>query len=314
MVHANPILAPRADAVILCMLNSGHRSLANGSTAQYVRRPEVFPRDSHQSSRMRHAAIILFSTLCLFAFAAAVPLMAQPAGSSDTGGPPSQRALDGRALAGEIVQAVGGLEVWNDRSWNIAFDFVMMREGKETGRISHYWNRSSDSYIVKGTTKDGRRWEVTFTDVLKKTGSATMDGAPVPDSSRSSMLDMGYGRFINDGYWLLMPFKLLDSAVYHHREEDTIIDGKSYQVLRLSFGNVGLTPGDRYWLYVDPATKLVERWRFHLQSNREGEYQWMDYRTFGSIRLALRRLSADGMAELRIENVQITRNGRLVTE
>lgn len=263
---------------------------------------------------MRPITIIFFNVLFLLASVASLPLIAQPGESPDTGGSPPQRALDGRILAEEIVQAVGGMDAWNDRSWNLAFDLVMIREGKETGRISHFWNRGSDSYIVKGTARDGRKWEVIFVDVINKIGSATIDGAIVTDSSRASLLEMGYGRFINDTYWLLMPFKLLDSGVYHYREADTTIGGKNYQVLRLSFANVGLTPGDRYWLYVDPATKLVERWRFHLQSNRDGEYQWTDYRKFGPVTLALRRIAADGMNELQIDDVHVTRDGRPVTE
>jgi len=280
---------------------------------------ERFAGHAHPVSSIRHlchtstmhsAATIIRTALRLLPFLAAFPLIAQPEGAPGTGGAPAQRELDGRILAGEIVQAVGGLNAWNDRSWDLSFDFVVMHDGAEAGRVSHFWNRSTDGYVVGGMTKDGSKWEVNFADIMNKVGMAMINGAPVADSLRQKTLDMGYGRFINDTYWLLMPFKLLDSGVYHYREPDTTIGGQRYEVLRLSFGNVGLTPGDRYWLYVDPETKLVRRWRFRLQGSREGDYLWNDYTDFDSIRLSLSKPAVDGTSEIRFEHVQVMHSGR----
>lgn len=226
-------------------------------------------------------------------------------GSPGTGGAPSQRQLDGRALAEEVVKASGGGVFWSDKSWGIAFDFVVMRDGKEMTRASHDWFRSTDGYTVSGSTKDGKKWRVSFSDIMARHGYAEIDGARAPDTLHTRLLDMGYGRFINDTYWLLMPLKLLDSGVHHRREPDTTIDGMTYNVLNLSFGHVGLTPGDRYWLYIDPATKLVKRWRYLLESAREGNYRWEDYKAFGPITLAQRRISLADSSEIRFENIRV---------
>jgi hypothetical protein len=224
-----------------------------------------------------------------------------------TGGSPSRRDLDGRALAAEVVHAVGGDTAWNDPNWNLYFDFVVVRDGKELSRISHEWIRKSNYYTVSGLTKDGKRWRVVFTNIYDRIGSATIDGETAPDSLKSRLLEAGYGRFINDTYWLLMPHKLLDSGVHQRREADTVIDGKRYEVLALTFGNVGLTPGDHYLLFIDPATKLVERWHYHLQSGSEADYKWLDYESLGPIKLALDRMRPDGSAEIRFEHVRVDR-------
>jgi len=228
-------------------------------------------------------------------------LSAQEAGSAD-----SIRAHqeEGRTLAAEVMNAVGGESVWNDTSWNLEFDFVMVRGGKEAARFSHGWNRATNAYGVSGKTRDGKQWQVRFTDVIARQGSATLDGVPATDSTLSELLAMGYGRFINDSYWLLMPFKLLDPGVNHWRQPDTVIDGNRYQVLRLSFGKVGLTPGDRYWLYIDPRTKLVQRWNFLLEGGTKGDFYWQDYTDYGRIKLPLRRQSVDGSMEIRFENIR----------
>lgn len=222
-----------------------------------------------------------------------------------TGGGPSQRQLDGRALAAEVVHAVGGDTAWKNPNWNLAFDFVVTRDGKEAGRYSHEWIRKSNYYTVAGTAKDGKRWRVIFTNIYERRGTATVDGVSAHDTLLPRLLEMGYGRFINDTYWLLMPHKLLDSGVLHRRDPDTVIDGKRYNVLALSFGNVGLTPGDHYWLFIDPATKLVERWRYHLQGGNEAEYIWDKYTSFGPIKLPLRRRSVEGTSEISFDHVRV---------
>ncbi|MEO5930061.1 MAG: hypothetical protein ABIR47_09015 [Candidatus Kapaibacterium sp.] len=237
-------------------------------------------------------SLLLFSSL---------PLLAQPG----VGGPPSQRDVDGRALARQVVQGVGGLEQWNDKSWTLAFDFVVVKDGRELARYSHLWNRATDAYLLTGKTRDGKALRVSLNNFTTKTGSATLDGATPPDSTKQKMLDMAYGRFINDSYWLLMPFKLLDSGVHQRKLADTVIEGATRNVLALDFGNVGLTPGDHYWLYIDPETKHVVRWKFLLQGGNAGEYIWTDYTAIGAITLPLRRISVADGTEIRFENVRV---------
>lgn len=218
---------------------------------------------------------------------------------------PKRSARDGRKLAEQVVAAVGGLDAWNDKSWDLAFDFVMYKGKAETGRYSHIWYRSLDRYIVSGKNRDGKLWRVRFTSLSRHEGSGTIDGRDVADSSRGRMLESAYGRYINDTYWFLMPFKLLDSGVYHRREADTTIGGKRYLVLTLSFAKVGLTPGDQYRLFINPRTKLVERWHYKLQSNHEGEFIWSDYKRFGRLLLPTRRKAVDGSFEIRFENIRV---------
>ncbi|MBS1913109.1 MAG: hypothetical protein JST22_14065 [Bacteroidetes bacterium] len=235
---------------------------------------------------------------------------ARPAAPQQPAMTPQQRERAGRNLAREIVDAVGGLKAWNNPGWDISFDFVVVAGGKEIGRYSHQWLRSEDRYIVSGKNKDGKKWRVQFTSFSRRQGTATVDDRPAPDTLAAKLLDMAYARHINDTYWMLMPFKLLDSGVYHRQENDTTIDGKRCLVLGLSFGKVGLTPGDHYWLYVDPRTKHVVRWRYVLQSGREGEFTWDRYTRFGPLLISLLKRAADGSSEIRFENVHVETNGR----
>lgn len=240
-----------------------------------------------------------------FVFIALHAAYAQPERDQPgAGGPVSKRDIEGRRLAEEVFAASGG-SAWNDPSWDISFDFVIRNSGTEAARYSHIWYRALDGYIVFGKNREGRNWRVRFSSLARREGYATVDGAEVADTVRRRLVDAAYGRYINDTYWLMMPLKLLDSGVYHRRENDTTIEGRSYQVLALTFAEVGLTPRDRYWLMIDPVTKLVHRWKYTLQSGREGEFVWDEYTQFGPLKLPLRRRTLDSAMEIRFENVRI---------
>ncbi len=211
-------------------------------------------------------------------------------------------------LAHEVIDAMGGDSAWGDRSWSLAFDFVVEAKGKEMSRYSHQWNRATGEYIVGGRTREGKAWQVEFSNIYEKQGRATIDGEPVPDTTLSRILSMAYARFINDTYWMLMPVKMLDPGVMLERRADTTIGGVRYNVLLLSFRNVGLTPGDRYLVFINPQTKLVERWHYMLESGREADYLWTDYRRFDPVVISLKRESPDGSSIIRFDNVRVWRN------
>ena len=78
----------------------------------------------------------------------------------------------------------------------------------------------------------------------------------------------------NDSYWFLMPYKLLDPGV-HLGYEGVIKDSTGrFEKLSLNFTAVGLTPGDRYWVFVDPNSHRVQRWEFILQGQEPPAARW----------------------------------------
>lgn len=225
------------------------------------------------------------------------------------GGPEQKRAGDqeaeGLALAREVWRAAGGEKGWTDLSWNLSFDFVSYRDGKEAARFSHRWNRKTNAAVVSGIGRDGRRWEVQFSDLYARRGTATINGTAAPDSDLPRLLENAYARFINDSYWLLMPLKLLDNGVIHRRLDDTTVGGGRFERLGLSFERVGLTPGDQYQLYIDPKSKRVVRWTFVLESGRTGDYTWEEYERVGPVTLPRVRRAPDGAIAIRFENVRV---------
>lgn len=107
----------------------------------------------------------------------------------------------------------------------------------------------------------------------------------VPYAGDDPLQKEAWGLFVNDQYWLLAPSKVLDAGVTATSEGDT---------LSLAFEGVGLTPGDRYTLTVDPATGDVVRWSFLLQSGRSGTFTWSPPEQVGGLWLSLERHSPEG--------------------
>jgi DNA-binding beta-propeller fold protein YncE len=120
---------------------------------------------------------------------------------------------------------------------------------------------------------------------------------------------MAYGRFINDTYWLLMPWKWLDDGVNLTYEGERQVDGRTYDVVLLTFDTgVGLTSGDRYWGFVSRETGLMDRWEYVLQkedgSPGDGAptaWTWGGWRDAGGgVRLATRKERIGGEKPLAI--------------
>ncbi len=245
---------------------------------------------------MRSYVVVLSLLLSL-----SVPIRAQMAGGESL----LVENPAGDSLASAVVSAAGG-EAWSsDQRRTIAFTFVLRRDGKELGRYRHFWERHFNRVTVEGTMRDGRKWRAVVNDHASREGLASVDGAAAPDSLRDQIVEAGYGRFVNDSYWLMMPLKLLDPGVHRARLADTTFNGNPVQVLFIWFDNVGLTPGDRYRIFVDPTSYQVVGWRYMLQSNRTGEYIWDKVTTVGPITLPMRKRTTDGASEILFEDVVV---------
>jgi len=215
----------------------------------------------------------------LFALSA---LIAPTAHGQETGLPLENE--EGRALALEIFKAAGG-DRWKTTPGSLVFDFINQQGDSVVMRVHHSWDPLNDRYRVSGSTRDGRPWLVDFSSLSRRESRCTIAGQAADDSVAPRLASLGFGRHINDCYWLMMPVKLLDDGVHHARLADTIFDDKRCAVLTIWFDNVGLTPGDRYWVFVDSDSHEVVGWRYRLQSGHDGIYRWEGVKTIGPLRL-----------------------------
>ena len=154
---------------------------------------------------------------------------------------------DARAIeiADAVMQSMGGRANWDNTrflSWGFGADEQVW--DKWTGDFRY----QRDSLVV-------------LMNVNTKAGKAYADGVEIADPAEN--LTGAYRAWVNSGYWFLLPYKLKDSGVtLKYLGEGTTEDGRAAEMLQLTFENVGLTPQNKYHVYVDKERMLVTQWAF----------------------------------------------------
>ena len=129
-------------------------------------------------------------------------------------------------------------------------------------------------------------------------GKVWKDGEVVSQSdSLTKYLNIGKRVWINDSYWLVMPFKLKDSGVtLGYTGSDTTLTGESSEILRMTFEAVGATPQNAYDVWVSKADNLVKQWAFYAEESDSVAgftRPWDDYQQMGGILLSEERGDRD---------------------
>lgn len=189
----------------------------------------------------------------------------------------------------------------------IAFTFNVVSGGRITTSFPQRWDRFTGEYRVSGKDQQGNDF-VVIMNTNTKQGRAWKNGGEV---NESSIFELGYRRFINDTYWLLMPLKSMDPGV--HREyvgERSDACGHTWDVVKLSFDQgVGLTPGDNYWMWVNRDTGLVDEWDMHLQNMKADDLPmsvyFHDFKRIGGLLLSTRREIRGKNSNIELGDVQV---------
>ena len=190
---------------------------------------------------------------------------------------------------GRSIVAHSGFEGLHEIG-QLDFHFVFKVDGKPVADRYHRWDLQNGRDRIAWTDKAGSKHEA-WLDVASRRAVGTRDGQLVTAPAELDALsEKAYALYINDTYWLMMPLKLFDPGTKLEIEEPETIDGTPFKVLRLSFSDVGLTPGDVYRLYIDEGEFRIHRWQMLLQgkADKPRDATWEDYRPVGSLLLSHR--------------------------
>ena len=201
---------------------------------------------------------------------------------------------DAKMIAQRTLDAMGGAEAWQGTRF-VRFEFFGFR--------LHHWDRYTGRHRLEGKTRDGDAY-VVLLNLNSREGKAWLNGEPVGGEELDQWLERAWSAWINDTYWLFMPYKLMDPGVNLSHDGVETIDGNTYDKLKLTFEQVGLTPGDTYWAWINRETGLMDQWAYVLQDWEEGReatvWKWLDWQRHGNIMLASKRVNPenDRQAEL----------------
>ncbi|QCK13574.1 hypothetical protein [Mangrovivirga cuniculi] len=197
------------------------------------------------------------------------------------------------SIADSVMMAMGGRKAYDNTRF-IGFDFFGFRKV--------WWDKFADSAIIKLNKKDLK----ILVDLDTKNGSVWKDGEQLqnPDSVKHYS-NYGYEAWVNDTYWLLMPYKLKDSGVtLKYLREDTTKEGPAH-VLQLTFNSVGVTPDNKYEVFIDHSDNLVRKWSYFSNATDTVPGMvtpWNDYQNYNGLLLSSDRGSRN------ITDIVVTNN------
>jgi hypothetical protein len=237
-------------------------------------------------ARVRSAAAVVLASALVLVLPMAASAQSRPA-------PPTSdpKAIE---IAGKVMTALGGETAWNNTHY-LRFTFAVDREGKTVASRDHVWDKWTGRYRLDGTDKEGKKFTVLM-NVNSKEGRAVKDGKPLDGDELKKALESAYGTWVNDTYWLLMPYKMMDPGVVLALDGELKEGDATWDKVRLSFEGVGLTPKDKYWAFVNRKTGLVDRWDFVLKGEKKppSSFTWEGWKQSGKVMMANEHKSKDG--------------------
>lgn len=214
------------------------------------------------------------------------PATTQPA-ASQPGNPPAPgfdaEGSDPRAvaIADRVMETMGGRAAW-DQTRYITWTFF--------GRRRHLWDKHAKRVRIEGIGSATGEPYVMLLDLDTGKGRAWSGGREVEGDDLGSMLTAGMGAWINDSYWLVMPYKLKDTGVtLGYFGEGKTEAGNDADILSLTFEGVGVTPENKYRVWVGRESGLVEQWAFFPTAADPVPAfinPWTDWRRYGGIMLS----------------------------
>lgn len=205
----------------------------------------------------------------------------------------AQEASDPKAIeiADKVMEAMGGKKAW-DETRHITWNFFGARRltwDKWTGNVRIDNLRDNSVILMNINTETGKLFkygaEQTNADSLKK------------------YMKQGKGAWINDSYWLTMPFKLKDNGVtLKYLGEAKTEAGKDAYLLQMTFKEVGNTPNNMYKILVEKETNLMTQWSYYPKSTDEKPgftRPWTEYKPYGKIILSGERGDRD-LTEIKV--------------
>jgi len=200
----------------------------------------------------------------------------EPGAVEDAARPQGEADERAAALAARVMERLGGREAW-DRTRVVSWRFF--------GGRRHVWDKHTGDFRIE----DGAL--VLLGNVGEDAVRAFEDGAELDDPERlAELAARARSMWINDSYWMFMPFKLRDPGVrlaWAGRGE--LPDGRGVELLELTFDGVGETPENRYVVFVADDTGRIEQWSFYRtaeQADPNLVTPWADWRRYGDVWLA----------------------------
>jgi hypothetical protein len=171
-------------------------------------------------------------------------------------------------IADDVMKSLGGKDRWDKLvglRWS--FEFAVNDTVRGNPRV-HAWDKMTGWHKVTGKNRMGQPYSL-IEQLDGKGGMAWMNSTAIEGDSLGKLMKRAKSLWTNDTYWMLMPYKLRDPGVTLKYDGEATSGDTTFDKIALSFGQVGETPGDHYWVYVNRKNHRVEKWDFILQGDKD---------------------------------------------
>ena len=197
---------------------------------------------------------------------------------------------DPAKLVSEMIETVGGKKAFYSLK-NVQYDYEYRNPAAPMTLINHETHvfRNELSHAVyEEHSVSGPNGEKIVEGYDGNNAWVTVNGELSSDEQLNNM-----ARFMRktNYYWFTMFFKLLDPGVNQEYVGSKNVNGKSYDLVKITFGdNVG-DAQDIYLLYINKSTGLVDQFLFTVMSFelKDPLLMVMEYETIDGIQIPSRR-------------------------
>jgi len=195
------------------------------------------------------------------------------------------------AIAQNVMTAMGGQQKWDDLKY-VSWTFFGSRHllwDKQNNRVRIKSPKDTTTYLVELDTGIGKKLS---------------PGKIIHSRIDQKAIDRGKNIWINDMYWLFMPFKMMDPGVnLKYLRQDTTQAGVISEVVELTFNEVGNTPDNKYEVYIDQSDNLVKQWSFFKSASDEEPsaiWPWDNYKSYNGLLLSAERSDDKGPSNVKV--------------
>lgn len=183
-------------------------------------------------------------------------------------------------IANKVIQTMGGIENWNNVHY-LKWDF---------GKRTLHWNKWTGDVRVEVPSDE----LIVLVNINTLKGKAYKNNTLVVNPNETSkLINNAHKWWINDSYWLTMPWKLLDPGVtLTYLRKEKLPNKHTADVLQMTFKNVGVTPQNKYEIYVDETEHLIKQWSFFPNFNDNTPRftkPWDNYQLLENVLLSFNR-------------------------
>lgn len=182
------------------------------------------------------------------------------------------------ALADQVMEAMGGRKNW-DKTRYLTWNFF--------GNRRLFWDKWTGDVRIDNLKND----QTVLLNINTDKGRVLKNGQELTHAdSIAKYVKQGKSSWINDSYWLIMPYKLKDSGVtLKYIGEEQTEAGEKAEKIQLTFEAVGDTPQNKYYVWISPETHLVNQWAYFSKADNEKPnfvLPWKSYKKYGKVMLS----------------------------